>query len=368
MIIFLRAYSISKDSRLLKYLTICDENQIDYKVIGWDKDNSESSSDSFIYYRGGFGLGKQWRNILSILKWWVFIWRTISLEKNKVTVIHSVDLDCGIIGLLISRVLKIKHIYDIYDVYSANRNMRGCVRKVVNTIERFVCRNSTCFIMPESFRFEQLELKIADNRYANFIEIENVPQIKAILSPVQYDNNSINLVYAGSLEPKHRGLENLLEAVSKSSDIFLDIAGVGPLTDICSSYAQKFDNICFHGGVTPQEVYELEARSDIIVGMYYKTRDNHLFASPNKYYEHLALGKVLLTTSGTPPGVKVEEFQTGFAIGESLQDILNFFQSIRNNREIIKQFSENAYDLWLKKYSDYNEQHLAKHYIKMVGL
>lgn len=369
MIIFIRAYSISKDSRLLKYISICNDNCLDYKVIGWDKDCSEESSSECTYYRGNFGIGKKWKNILAILKWWFYILRVVIHENknSKVKVIHSVDLDCGIIALLISKLVKAKHIYDIYDVYSANRNMRGVVKSVVNVIERFICRNSTYFIMPEIFRFEQLQLNSTDSRYKNFVEIENVPDIKEIKESISYADNCFHLVYAGSLEPKHRGIENLLQAVSVSSNIVLDIAGIGPLTDMCINYSQKFDNIHFHGGVSPQQVYELEAKSQIVVGMYYRTRDNHQYASPNKYYEHLALGKVMLTTSGTPPGFKVEKNKTGFAIGESTQDILNLFNSLEYNIPLLEQYSLNAHIIWSQNYSDYNEKYLTKQYIKMVG-
>lgn len=370
MIIFLRSYSISKDSRLLKYISICKENNIRYKIIGWDKDHNEQYRDDAYYFKGGFKLGKKWLNVMAIFKWWIFIFYLIIFRvKNNITAIHSVDLDCGIVGLIISKLLRAKHIYDIYDVYSANRNMRGLIKALVDSLERFVCRKSTYFIMPESFRFEQLGIDQDNINYNNFIEIENVPQIDRnielrYISPGQYD---FYLAYAGSLEPRHRGLENLLKAVSICPNVFLDIAGVGPLTALCKKYSQQFNNICFHGGLTPQQVYELEAKAQIIIGMYYKTRDNHLFASPNKYYEHLALGKVMLTTSGTPPGMKVEKYKTGFAIGESLQDIIDFLQSLNGKEDIIDNFSINAYRIWVDKYSDYNERYLSKQYMKMVG-
>ncbi|ELY1942882.1 glycosyltransferase [Salmonella enterica] len=370
MIIFLRSYSITKDSRLLKYIYLCKARGISYKVIGWDKDNTEYDSSEYIYFRSDFVIGGQWKNLFSIFKWWCFIFSNIKkiASNKKINTIHSVDLDCGIIGIITAKIIGAKHLYDIYDVFSANRNMQGYIKNIVNAIERFICRHSSYFIMPEKFRFKQLGIPCNDKKYNNFVEIENVPNITLNNKIEQLsDINRIHFVYAGSLEAKHRGIENLLEAVSTNPDVTLDIAGIGPLTSLCESYASKFSNIKFYGGISPQQVYELESKSTIIVGMYYKTRDNHFFASPNKYYEHLALGKVMLTTKGTPHGFKVEKYQTGFAIDETIEDINNIIQYMRDNKDVLAQYAKNARKVWLDSYKDYNAMYFSKQYIKMVG-
>ena len=97
--------------------------------------------------------------------------------------------------------------------------------------------------------------------------------------------------------------------------------------------------------------------------MYYKTIKNHLYASPNKYFEHLFLGKVLLTTEGTPPGDKVQRYNTGFAIGETEIDISNFIRNIDINT--IKQYSINARKIWVEKYNNYQEK-LKEKYLNLL--
>ncbi|WP_368899115.1 glycosyltransferase [Morganella morganii] len=368
MIVFIRSYSISKDSRLQKYINLCKNNNIPVKIIGWDKDATEDNNNdcNTIYYKGNFAIGQQWKNLLHIIKWWIFIFSNIFTikKKHKIKAIHSVDLDCGIIGYILSKIIKSKHIYDIYDVFSANRNMKGKIKNIVNLIERYISRNSEYFIMPESFRFEQLGIDKSDKKYSNFVEIENVPDIIEEHAPSP--KNNITFVYAGSLEPKHRGIENLLEVISEYPNIKLLIAGIGPLSKLCSTYANKFNNIEFFGGLKPNEVYMLESKGNIIVGMYYKTRDNHLFASPNKYYEHLALGKAMLTTEGTPPGIKVEALRTGFSIGEEKYDIRNLIDMLIDDNKILDIFSQNAKKIWSDKYKDYNSNYFNKTYLHMV--
>src|SRR5690625_5188708 len=106
------------------------------------------------------------------------------------------------------------------------------------------------------------------------------------------------------------------------------------------------------------------ASVDVYVGFYYKTNKNHLFAAPNKYYEHLFLGKPLLTTLDTPPGIKVEKFKTGWAIEEGVESISAFLDSITINK--CKEFSVNALRLWDKDFKNYNEEHVDNYYIDKI--
>lgn len=132
------------------------------------------------------------------------------------------------------------------------------------------------------------------------------------------------------------------------------IAGGGKIESLVKEKAGKYPNIVFYGQVSSQKALEILSKSDVIVGMYYKTIKNHLYASPNKYFEHLLLGKVLLTTEGTPPGYKVQKYSTGFAIGETEKDILNFIKNI--DIDTIKQYSINAKKIWVEKYNNYQER------------
>ncbi|MDO4729484.1 MAG: hypothetical protein Q4B43_10845, partial [Bacteroidota bacterium] len=118
--------------------------------------------------------------------------------------------------------------------------------------------------------------------------------------------------------------------------------------------AEKYDNILFYGGVSQQRALEIMNSSHIIVGMYYKTIKNHLFASPNKYYEHLFLGKTLLTTQGTPPGDKVLKYNTGYVIEETKEDIEN----VINRFNIVEwaDLAKNAEKLWSDRYINYKKK------------
>lgn len=370
MIIYIRSYSIQTDSRLLKYIQICEQENIDYLAIGWNKDIQEENTKNIKYFNQKFKLGKKWFNIFAIFKWWMYVFKTLRGYKNSISTVHSVDLDCGLVGLFFCKLHNKKHIYDIYDVFTENRNIKGITKFIINCIERMICIKSHSFIMPERFRLKQLGLE--GKEILNFFQIENVPSvnsnfIKGLLSNNSGGYNKIKLAYAGSLEPRHRGIEYLLQAVSQDMRFSLDIAGIGPLTELCKSYSSNFENINFYGRVTPDKVYAIESQADVIIGLYYKSRDNHFYASPNKYYEHLLLGKPMVTTLETPPGFKVLKYQTGYAIGDEYQDIVKWMNDVYYFNDIdVKGIA--AKKLWLQMYENYFEEYLKPTYLKSLGI
>lgn len=84
------------------------------------------------------------------------------------------------------------------------------------------------------------------------------------------------------------------------SDVELHVAGYGGLENMFAGSGTKFSNIHFYGALPSPAGLTLMASMDVVVGMYYLSVPNHLYASPNKYYEHLMLGRGMLTTVGTP--------------------------------------------------------------------
>lgn len=369
MIFFIRSSSIETDSRLQKYIKFCRIESVEYKVLGWNKESNEKDSRQIKYFNSNFKLGKKWANLFVVFQWWFFVFSALFKERHKISHVHTVDLDCGIVGLFFSLCFKKKHIYDVYDVFTENRNIKGRVKSVLNKLERFICMHSSAFILPEFFRLEQLGLKDVD--VSNCHEIENVPFFEkkngcSNSEAESSSNNNVIIVYAGSLEPLHRGIENLLISVSRNSNFTLKIAGIGPLSFLCEEYSKNYNNIIFYGKLTPEKVYALESESDIIAGLYYKTRDNHLYASPNKYYEHLAFGKPLLTTEGVPPGIKVIKNSTGYAIGENLEDLENWMNSVQHKNDF-SSFGKNAYNLWEEKYQNYFHEYFFSEYKKILG-
>lgn len=357
-IFFLRSQNPDTDSRLQRYLKILNMAQAKYTVLGWNRDGKANKSHNIKLYDKPTPIGGGMANILALFFWNIYLLKNLFSHRKEFSHIHSVDFDTCIPAFIIGKLFKKKIIFDVYDKYTDSRSMPLFIGYFIDKIEYLCCVKADYLILPDECRIQQLKIT---NNQKNLHIFENVPDIN--IKPHQFNQNhkyDFTLSYVGILEAKHRGLENLIQVIKQWPNIQLLIAGTGQLTQLVENAALQYENITYYGQVEPKQALEIMNQSDIIVGMYYKTIKNHLYASPNKYFEHLMLGKALLTTEGTPPGKKVLQRHTGYAIGEEFSDIVTFLENLSTSE--IDIFSTNAKRVWENKYKSYSDS-LQKTYL-----
>ncbi|VYS95739.1 hypothetical protein [Campylobacter ureolyticus] len=347
-IIFIRSQLPVTDSRLQRYINILKKSNNNYLVVGWDRENNTSKfKDSEIIYNKPAPIGGGIKNIFQLILWNIFIFKILFKYKKEYKNIHSVDFDTVLPALFFKLFFRKNLIFDIYDKYTDARKMPKFISFFIDKLEYFSCLMADKLILPDICRVKQLGLKNISP-----LIIENVPYSDNIAYKEMKYSMPIVVSYVGILERNNRGLENLINAVKEYPEkIVLHIAGDGELRKAIESASLKFKNIIYFGPVGYGKALNIMSNSNLIVGMYYKTIKNHLYASPNKYYEHLFLGRALLTTIGTPPGDKVLEFNTGFTLNEYEESLLEFFDKV--SLEKCNEFGLRARKLWEDKYSNY---------------
>jgi len=362
MRLFIRSAEIKHDSRLNKYLKALALNSIEHYVLYWDRSStgkSEIFNDRTAFHRKS-KYGGRYRNLLNILRWNFFIASYIIKNRKRISSIHAVDFDSVMPVYLVTRVIKINYIFDIYDKYSDSRGVTGPLKNVVDFFERHFIRKAKVTILADESRVVQHEL--SDLR--NILIVENVPEKLDLkkYEDLHFPKDKIKLGYVGGLEKAHRGLENITEVVKDMIGVEFYIAGFGVLENYFIDMSDKYENIHFIGACEHSEGMAILSECDLTVGMYYLSVPNHKFAAPNKYYEHLMLGKPLLTTKGSPPGDKVLKNQTGWAIGDEKHDIRDFLESIDMSQ--VAEYGKNAMGAWEELYSDYFDTVHCSEYLR----
>jgi hypothetical protein len=186
--------------------------------------------------------------------------------------------------------------------------------------------------------------------------IENVPdadQAAFVTSPPSA-NERLRIGYLGTFEPRFRGLEDLLAVVAADARLELHIGGTGVLEPAITAAAAACPRIHHHGPMAHDRGLAMLAECDILLGLYYGGVPNHRFAAPNKYYEHLLLGRPMLTSTGTPPGDKVRADDSGWVIDAIAQPAM------------MAQKGERARLLWQRDYADYFDRVIAGDYVATV--
>lgn len=129
----------------------------------------------------------------------------------------------------------------------------------------------------------------------------------------------------------YNGIEELMQAVvSLDAEKYeLHIFGYGPLCHKVEEYAEKFDNIQFHGQIPNSEMLPRLSQMDILVNPRVVNVDISDYTFPSKIVEYLATGKAVISTRFSAMPQEYENFAfiidqaTPEAIAQKLEEISN---------------------------------------------
>ena len=364
MVVFLRSTDGNPDSRLQKYTDCLAEKKLPFKVLCWDRLGKFSDSLIFCYYKRQAAYGQGIKNLFGLIGFNFFVLRQLFHLRKDCKVIHAGDFDTVLPALFMKVFFNKKVIYNIFDWFVDSRNFHNAfLRKVILCLERFALKKADVTIICEEERQKQL-CYIPVNLWV----LPNIPNFSFSMEKDSQDisrHKTIHIAYVGVFAG-HRGLEKIIKMVAENPDLLeLDIAGFGELENMVCNASKSSPNIRYHGSVSYREGVRIMSRADIILALYEKTIPNHIYAAPNKYYEGLFLGKPILTTEGTYVGIKTKKYKTGFVIGETLEDMKNFFNSPQLSQQIIE-YGRNAQCLWNERYLFYVDTFMQHRYMPFI--
>jgi uncharacterized protein (UPF0548 family) len=363
MIFFIRSYIADFDARMGKYFAALAEAGVGFCFVGWNKDGRQvQDRPGFHYFSRRARLGGGWRNAVALLQWNVYVFCRLVQERRKVSVVHAVDLDAGFAGWLFCLLFRRPLVLDLYDKYTAVRSIGGVAGSALDLLEKAIANSAALTIIASADRYPQHGLKSGDPKV---LVLENVPS--AAIEPVSpwQAKQPWNVGYFGVLESHHRGLEDLLAACAGRDDVQLHVAGYGSLAQQFSAAAQTCANIHYYGAMESEAGLGLMAGMDVIVGLYYLSVPNHRYASPNKYYEHLMLGRPLLTTAGTPPGTRVEHDVSGWAVAEGKAPLVQWLEGL--DPDAVMKRGARAAQVWNERYASYYRSHYCGEYVARIS-
>ncbi len=357
-VMFVRAFLPHLDSRMNKYVRALKRKGYESRFIGWIRENEEIEGDEkSLFYRRTALLGGRWRNALSLFGWNFFVIKSLIRSRKRTSVVHAVDLDSALAAYIFCCIFRTPFVFDIYDHYADTRSVGGLPGKLASSIERFLARRADLTLLADECRYHQHLLSPAPH----IMVVENVPDFEWPVTPISnLPRTPLKIGYFGVLEPINRGLENLLRACADWDGVELHIAGYGPLEGEVMEYEKRHSNVVYHGALSHERGLRVLLEMHCVVGFYYLTVPNHRYASPNKYYEHLFLGRPLLTTKGTPPGDKVNSALTGWSLEEGEQQIRNWLHGVMYD-DVVER-GRRARTLWAEYYEDYSLRVLEHEY------
>jgi glycosyltransferase involved in cell wall biosynthesis len=368
MILFLRSSDLGIDSRLRRYCRALRLAGIEHSALIWDR-TGEALGDGktpeirYVKKQGGSGRLAIGLRLIGLN---LFALRTMWSMRGQIKLVHAVDLDTALAAWLFNWFSKVPYIYDVYDHYPDSRGIEGRLRQIMDRLERRIIASASRVILADAERTAQ-HSPIPPER---LMIIQNVPDAVQPTSmgsearPVV--NMHLKIGYLGTLERKFRGLEDILAVTAANPGVELHIAGAGSLEPLVKDSAAESKRVIFYGALAHQDGLAMLSRCDVVLGLYYSGVVNHRFAAPNKYFEHLLLGKPMLTSLDTPPGTKVSRDGTGWVIADGEDALAEAVVEMQNNPKLMQKCGENAAKLWQQHYSRYFEQAIAGDYVEAL--
>ena len=365
MIALLRCNAISNDPRVKKYLNYIEEKNIDYHILGWDRneENLELRNCTFFKRKSGYNVGgikAAWNRIL----WMWFCFKELS--RIKPNFIHGCDLDSAFPAVMykIFRNRRVKVLFDVFDWFSATLyNQPKIITLAFKAMESLTTKHSDHILICEKEREDQIPYDVSDkiDILPNIPMVRDESTFKYKDKSLMFPNENITISYVGGLYGE-RFLDELLDIAEKGY-VNLLIAGFGDdrIEKRCVEISKK-ENVKYLGGVSYELGLHIAFHSDVIYAMYCKTNPNHIYAAPNKYYEAMLLGKPIITTEGTIVGEKVKINNTGFVVNEDKLELENLLLALKSMPEVILQNGENAKKLWETEFSTYTIDFLQNKY------
>jgi glycosyltransferase involved in cell wall biosynthesis len=356
-VVFLRSNPIDPDPRLAKSATSLVKAGYDVTALGWDRFGNSPPSEGFggvrivrLVIRAAYGTGMQ--NLPALIRWQWGATRWLFRYRRQFDVLHACDFDTVIPALLMKLLFGKKVIYDIYDFYADHlRSTPAWIKGLIRYVDKRCIGWVDGVILVDDVRREQ----IAGTKPKRLAVIYNVPQDQNLEALVTVDEDpwksGFFLVYVGLLQVE-RGLLEIIKVLERHPDWSLDLAGFGGDEATIQGRTKGLRNVRWHGRISYQHALEISSRADVLFATYDPAIENHRFASPNKVFEAMMLGKPIVVARNTNVDLLIERFQCGLVVDYGdVAGLERALTSLYEDHELQSRLGQNARQAYESTYN-----------------
>ncbi|MCM2283297.1 MAG: glycosyltransferase family 4 protein [Desulfobacula sp.] len=359
-ILMLLSNAFNPDPRVHREAIALIEKGYDVEILCWDRDLKkplfeiiEGIKIERIYIPSTHGRGSS--QILFLFLFWIkALFKT--LYKKKIDIVHAHDFDTLPLGFIISRIKKARLVYDAHESYiDMLLNIPSLLKKMIFKAENFFMKRTDLVITVGDILKEYLVKRGAPKAcvVGNWQDPEKfvftLEEKYRILDRFVIQKNQLVIVFIAHLGIE-RQLPQLIDAVKQSPGVYLILGGYGPCENLAADAAANYSNITYLGYVNPSEIPLYTAVSDIVFYGFDPNVPNAAFSAPNKLFEGLAAGKVILTCDFGEIGKIVKQNNCGIILKDySIDEIKTALDFLQDNN--FTKFSENAKSAGLNLYN-----------------
>ena len=359
-VVLLRSNPVQPDPPVEKMADTLLEMGMQVDILAWDRTQKNNSCHTEQFPSGTaqvtrFGIpatyGARWATLKAFFR---FEWNLLAwLKKNRKNydIIHSFDLDTGIVAWFSSKLYRKKLVFHILDAYADTHFFQdSMLKRLVHKMEMVLIHAAEATLICT----EERKAQMINSKPKRLEIIHNTPNDSGEKATEQFDlqesKAEVKIAYVGT-QCQGRGIEELLGAVAQDPRFELHIGGYGPLDDTIRSAAQQCDRIHFYGRLPYAQTLALEQQCDLMVALYDPALPNHRYCAPNKLYEALMLGKPLLMCENTGWNQLFKEQKIGCLISYSQEGIAQGLDKLYREKDQWPGMSQAGKCLYQQRYS-----------------
>jgi glycosyltransferase involved in cell wall biosynthesis len=313
-------------------------------LVGWNMAGDLpgfSQVEGFDCYRldvpARFGRGMV--NMFHQLCWQVALLGWLARHRREYQIIHACDFDTVLAGLCCKALFRKKVVYDIFDFYADMlRATPAAVKRAIRWLDLRAINAAEALILADEARFQQINGAHPRRSAVVYNAVEDSTPGDIATTP----SGGLRLAYFGNLQVE-RGLLELLEVMSKHPEWRLEMGGFGGDEAMIRAKAIELANVSWHGLVPYERVLEISRGVDILVATYDPAIPNNRYASPNKLFEAMLLGKPIVVAQDTNMDRIVHKAGCGMVVpyGNAVK-LAEALQTLQDDPDLRSQLGSNA--------------------------
>lgn len=227
------------------------------------------------------------------------LWRGL---RTPFDVVHCHDLDTLPLGFILGKLKRRPIVYDAHESFTdmLEGSVNPAVRRRLASLENFFIRRIDLLITVGEKLRKHFESRGSKHSVVvgNWKKLEEFArsdaQNRATRQVLGVPDDAL-LVACVTQLLKDRKIEELVEAVNRTPNVWLIIAGKGVLKDYVRNAAAANTRILFVDFLTSEKIAEYTCASDVIYYGFDPANPNARFSAPNKLFEAVSAGRPLVT-------------------------------------------------------------------------
>lgn len=272
-----------------------------------------------------------------------------AIKREKPDVIHCVNEEVAFVVLAISTVLRLRNVIicDIFD--HSYLRVKNSIFSMIMKIISSIC-HARCYALVVTDEARKNKFIKKKNLYKTYV-IPNYPPFSNMkLTNEISPKGKIKILCAGALG-EGRGVFELLKASKLVKNMKIWCAGPINGDDVANGFVCH-PNVKYFGLIKHDEVIQLGMQCDAIFAFYKPISVNNIYASPNKLYDALLMGRPVIINSETKISSYVAKHNLGYVCKYDDINLLGrYLNSLMEKREHLPRYARDLMEYGRKFHS-----------------